>query len=107
MRWELGEEAKKSVPYSPGLVSSLRKAILVSAGVLVTALVFYPGCFSGDAQFSWNEAVSSGDLKFRDWHPPLIALAPLEYASAPAGSSLRQSVPRHGMPVLDQSGPGG
>jgi hypothetical protein len=73
MRWELGEEAKKSVPYSPGLVSSLRKAILVSAGVLVTALVFYPGCFSGDAQFSWNEAVSSGDLKFRDWHPPLIA----------------------------------
>jgi hypothetical protein len=61
------------VLYWPRRVFSLRKAILVSAGMFVTALVLYPGCFSGDAQFSWNEAVSSADLKFRDWHPPLIA----------------------------------
>ena len=59
--------------YLPCLVFPLQKAILVSAGVLITALVFYPGCMSGDAQFSWNEAIFSGDLKFRDWHPPLIA----------------------------------
>jgi hypothetical protein len=61
------------VLYLPRLVFPLQKAILVSAGVLITALVFYPGCMSGDAQFSWNEAIFSGDLKFRDWHPPLIA----------------------------------
>ena len=50
-----------------------QKALVFCTGVAITLLVFFPGCMSGDAQFSWNESVHNTDSRYRDWHPPLVA----------------------------------
>jgi hypothetical protein len=46
---------------------------VIATGTALTALFFYPGCMSGDAQFSWGEALNNSGAKYHDWHPPLVA----------------------------------
>ena len=52
-----------------------RHIAVVIAGSLVTCLLFYPGCMSGDARFSWSEALTNASAQYHDWHPPLVAYA--------------------------------
>jgi hypothetical protein len=55
------------------IVPRVRKPLAILTGVIVSILVFYPGCMSGDAGFPWQEAVYHHDLKYSDWHSPFIA----------------------------------
>ena len=45
---------------------------LVAIGMIVSCYFFYPGCLSGDAKFSWNEATSNLPVQY-NLHPPLVA----------------------------------
>lgn len=50
-----------------------REIALITCGILVSSYMFYPGCMSGDALFSWVEALQEQKPSYNDWHPPFVA----------------------------------
>ena len=48
---------------------------MVTVGMLASCYFFYPGCMSGDTEFSWNDAIYNATPHFSDFHPPLIAFS--------------------------------